>query len=402
MSYRLNGGPWTAIDLETGQSGSVNIAADGKPDLRFIAWVKVGQGRPQEGGQHDPLPHGQQEQQPRLPRLLRAGQRAVPAPAASSSPDELAEDAEADRRGEQGLVRLRPASPRRFGPRAASTSAIAEREVRRRGRIHRASRTRSSSTRTTGQPVRFWAVNGPPRDSDDRDALRRLARLLAKYGVNLVRIHGGYFDESGEVEPAEVQHSHRRRRGHEGRGDLHPLLDLLPALADAQAGHALAQGYDGKKHPFAALFFNKDFQKQYREWWKAAAADAQPDDRQAAGRRAGRLRRWRSSTRTPTSSGRSRRDNIPDPQLRILEGAVRRLARRRSTARSTQALAAWKGQKVARDNPAEGRIGFRPLWNMFNEKTARDKDTARFLAREPADVLRGDVPVPPRAWASRG
>ncbi len=44
-----------------------------------------------------------------------------------------------------------------------------------------------------------------------------------------------------------------------------------------------------------------------------------------------------------------------------------------------QALAAWKGQKEVRDNPAEGRIGFRPLWNMFNDKTARDRDTARFL-----------------------
>jgi hypothetical protein len=31
--------------------------------------------------------------------------------------------------------------------------------------------------------------------------------LLAKYGVNLVRIHGGYFDRNGEVDQAKVQHA---------------------------------------------------------------------------------------------------------------------------------------------------------------------------------------------------
>jgi hypothetical protein len=34
---------------------------------------------------------------------------------------------------------------------------------------------------------------------------------------------------------------------------------------------------------------------------------------------------------------------------------------------------------VPRDAPEEGRVGFRPLWNLFNEKSARDQDTAAFL-----------------------
>ncbi len=37
------------------------------------------------------------------------------------------------------------------------------------------------------QAVRFWAVNGPSREDGDRPELRRTARLVAKYGVNLVR-----------------------------------------------------------------------------------------------------------------------------------------------------------------------------------------------------------------------
>src|SRR6476661_7958955 len=43
------------------------------------------------------------------------------------------------------------------------------------------------------EPIRFWAVNGPPHDAKDRAALRRTGRMLAKYGVNLVRRHGAIF-----------------------------------------------------------------------------------------------------------------------------------------------------------------------------------------------------------------
>src|ERR1051325_10126708 len=43
------------------------------------------------------------------------------------------------------------------------------------------------------------------------------------------------------------------------------------------------------------------------------------------------------------------------------------------------ALAKWSGLKARRDNFSEGRAAFRPLWNVFNEKSARDRDTAQFL-----------------------
>ena len=110
------------------------------------------------------------------------------------------------------------------------------------------------------------------------------------------------------------------------------------------------------------------------------AAHRRPtDDRQAADRRAGGLRRWRSSTRTRTSSGRSTSKNIPDPQLRILETPVRRLAEEevRLARRGVRGVGA--ARTTARDDPAEGRVAFRPLWNIANERTPRDQDTARFL-----------------------
>ena len=41
LDYQLNGSAWTSIDFSA-PIDVTNIAADGKPDLRFIAWIKVG------------------------------------------------------------------------------------------------------------------------------------------------------------------------------------------------------------------------------------------------------------------------------------------------------------------------------------------------------------------------
>src|SRR5262245_54371146 len=56
-----------------------------------------------------------------------------------------------------------------------------------------------------GKPVRFWAVNGPPEDLTG-EKLQRCARLLAGYGVNLVRVHGALFDKDGKTDLAKVRH----------------------------------------------------------------------------------------------------------------------------------------------------------------------------------------------------
>src|SRR5215203_4455053 len=52
------------------------------------------------------------------------------------------------------------------------------------------------------QPVRFWAVNGI--GATEREAVRRSARMLAKRGVNMVRLHGPLFNDLGNVDPAKI------------------------------------------------------------------------------------------------------------------------------------------------------------------------------------------------------
>ena len=62
------------------------------------------------------------------------------------------------------------------------------------------------------------------------------------------------------------------------------------------------------------------------------------------------------------------------------------------------ALSAWGGISHSRDDFANGRVGFRDLWTIFNNKTKRDRETAEFLTwhqkkfyDETADWLRNTI-----------
>lgn len=228
----------------------------------------------------------------------------------------------------------------------------------------------------TGEPVRFWAVNGPPHELTGAD-LRQCARMLAKHGVNLVRIHGGYFDERGEVDSAKVKRTIEIVEAMKAEGIYTHFSIYFPLWLTPKPDNPWLKGYDGKTHPFAALFFNPEFQAQYRRWWSVLLTTTSPVT-------------GKPLVEEPAVAGLEMQNedsfffwtfseqNIPDVQLRLLEKLFGDwLAKKHGSLEA--ALAKWNGLKVKRDAPAEGRIGFRPLWNMFNEKTARDQDTAQFL-----------------------
>src|SRR5581483_8023961 len=137
------------------------------------------------------------------------------------------------------------------------------------------------------------------------------------------------------------------------------------------------RGYDGGKHPFAALYFNADFQKVYDGWWKALLTTPSKntgrrliDDPAVFG-----LEIINEDSYFFWTFGEN---NIPDAELRIIETQFGDWLEKKYGSLDA-AIAKWNGLKTARDNLAEVRMGFRPLWNMFNERTPRDKDTAAFL-----------------------
>ena len=228
----------------------------------------------------------------------------------------------------------------------------------------------------TGDPVRFWAVNGPPTNLDRR-ALRKSARLLARFGVNLLRIHGRVFDEhTGEFDPASAQRIARIVEAMKSEGIYTHLSIYFPLWFQPRADLDWLPGYNGQQHPFAALMFNPKFRQQYERWWRGVLTTE--------------LANGRTLLEEPAVLGVElqnedsfffwtfNEDSLPDSQLRILEKQFADwLVRKYGTVE--QAFAAWDAPRLDRDHPDEGRVAFRTLWEMFHLKTARDKDTVAFL-----------------------
>jgi hypothetical protein len=238
----------------------------------------------------------------------------------------------------------------------------------------------------TGEPVRFWAVNGPPDDLQG-EPLERCARLLARYGVNLVRVHGAMFDKDGEVDLAKVRRAQEVVAAMKTEGIYTHFSIYFPLWFTPRADLKWLEGYDGKQHPFAALLFNPAFQEKHRAWLKALLTT--PD-----------ARAGKTLIDEPAVFGVELQNedsfffwtfdarNIPDAQLRLLEKQFGDwLAKKYGSIQA--ALDAWKGPAVNRDAPGEGRVAFRPLWNISHERTERDRDTSAFLLEVQTRFYRG-------------
>jgi hypothetical protein len=226
------------------------------------------------------------------------------------------------------------------------------------------------------QPIRFWAVNGPPAD-ESPEALARTARLLARYGVNLVRLHGSLYDESGNLKADAIQSRIAAVNAMKRQGIYSHLSIYFPLWLTPKPGTPWLEGYDGKTHPFAAIYFSPAFQAQYQQWWKAVLLTPGPDGKRLLDEPAlmsvelvneDSLFFWTFN------------DKIPDFQLRIIEKAFGDWCADKYGSLD-KTLSAWKGLRLKRDNPTEGRLAFRPLWNMAHDKTPRDADTAAFMAQ---------------------
>jgi hypothetical protein len=380
LSYKLNDADWVLIDLGKNQVGNTNVAADGKPDLRFIAWVKVGQAALKKGANTIAFRmHSENSNHGYLDCFVFSTEPFTPM--GTFKPDQLAAAQKRLAEENKGWVPFAPKiDPFQDGA-AMDLRGLNEKQAGDGGFL--AVKDGRFVHSKTGQPVRFWAVNGPPNDTKDRQTLRQIARMLAKHGVNMVRVHGRVCDDNGEVDLALVQRLQVIVEEMKAEGIYtHPSI-YFPLWLKPKAGTAWLAGYDGKTVPFAALFFNKDFQKQYQGWWKGllttpAEGSGKPLTDEPAVSTVEIINEDSFFFWTFTEKG------LPDPELRILEGMFGEWLKKKYTTLDA-AFEAWKGLKLPRDAPAEGRVAFRHLWNMFKEKTARDKDTTAFLL----DVQRG-------------
>ncbi|TWT82089.1 hypothetical protein CA13_35490 [Planctomycetes bacterium CA13] len=377
LSYKLEDSDtaatdWKEIDVSDSSIGNVNIASDNKPDLRFLAWAHVGAFDLPKGAvtlrfriDSELSNHGS------IDCMILTTERFIPQ--GIFKPDEIEKAIQTAAKENEGWVPLRPKHDPFDNSALLDLRFLNESVAGEGGYI--SVKDGEFVHQRTAEPIRFWAVNGPA--SKDVDGLRREAKLLAKRGVNLVRVHGGYFDNSGNVKMEAITHAHEVVDAMKAEGIYSHFSIYFPLWLTPPADSEWLDGYDGKQYPFASLMFNPKFQATYRQWWKALLLTPNAhtgkrliDDPALAGleiQNEDSFLFWTFDAK-----------NIPDPQLRILESQFADwLITRYESLDATKKQ--WKDIASPRDAFDEGRVGFRGLWNIVNDKTLRDKDTVRFL-----------------------
>jgi len=371
MTYALNGGGDVPLDLKANPVGQVNLAADSKPDLRFAAWFKVGEVTLKQGRNEIAFQiNGGRENHGLIDCFLFTTEPF--SPRGTAKPDEVAkllEKVTADNQGWQ------PWAP---GP-MPENSALSLRHLNENqagdGGFIQAKDGRFVHGKT-GKPVRFWAVNGPPKDLKG-ERLEKLAGQLARYGVNLVRVHGAVFDrQTGQFNEGIINRYREVMAAMKAEGIYTHLSIYFPLWFEPRANLPWLEGYNGKEHPFAAIYFNDGFQQRYRDWWKRILTTPGPDGKRLIDDPA--LMGVELVNEDSLFFWTFDYKRVPAPQMRIFEKQFGDWAKAKYGSLE-KALAAWDGQGDAHDDLAAGRLGFRPLWNIVNQRSKRDQATVAFL-----------------------
>ena len=228
--WRLDGGAWGAVETKGGR-GQQNIAADNKPDHRFIAWLKLGEIELAAGGHEIAFRwEGGASNSGGLDCFLLTSDRFVPqgtmkpgAPAGQGGKADwfplLADDDPFDPGSVIDMSSLVPAPAGSLGFLQASGKDL-------------------RFEKSIG-PVKLWGCGAnvqPGRYS--REQLTQRARYLRKFGINIVRQHA-VFDELQTDGTHRSGEARRVRlvvcRVEEAR-DLQRLVGILPLDVSTRRG----------------------------------------------------------------------------------------------------------------------------------------------------------------------
>ncbi len=201
LSYKLDTGDWQSIDFSGDKRGQINIAADNKPDLRFICWLKVGTVA-LSAGHHTiafkmnsgPQNHGGIDcfVFTRIPFVPSGADRPTrqnePVAADTWFPVVMDDDAFSS----QSII---------------DVSRLVEAPAGKHGFLKR--HGADLQFENASQPTKFWAINAMPQSNWSAQQMTQAAKWYRKHGLNLVRQHTvidavGLLDRSGKFDPTRM------------------------------------------------------------------------------------------------------------------------------------------------------------------------------------------------------
>jgi hypothetical protein len=270
LDYQLNGGAWIPINFKN-PIDVVNIANDGKPDLRFIAWIKVGEVTLKGGSNTIAFRfHSANNNHGSLDCFLFTQ--------TPFSPNGKAKPGEKLGTDEPGWWSFEPKTET-FGKNALLDLRYLNENMA--GESGFLQANGDSFKLGNGQPVRFWAVNTIMPANATKDQLDFMAARFAKLGINMVRIHGGLFDRNGndptKIDPVRLDNyfyliNALRKQGIYVHLSTYFVLWFQIKASDGIPGTEDIIG----KNPFGLLFFEPRMQAIYKSWLKQILTTKSP------------------------------------------------------------------------------------------------------------------------------
>jgi len=365
IRYQLNGGPEQTVPDDVHTVGVTNVAGDAHVDLRFLTWMDLGPVQLKRGSNEIAVTFdSKNHHHGMLDVVLLTNERFVPR--GKLKPGETVEAPE-------GWQVWDPPADN-FGESAIDLRWLNQERAGQDGRV--LAKDGHFYFEKTGEPVRFWAVNGPSIELRGED-LQAALRQLAKRGVNLLRYHSAVFNSSTGV------YNDKKRVGilaqaneAEQHGIYVHLSVYFPLWFRPAADLDWLKGYDGKKRAFVSLMFNEAFEKRYQEWWRELLTKPDANGRRLIDHPA--LMSVELQNEDSFFFWTFKYEEIPEPQMAILEGLFYDWAIEKYGS-VDQTYAAWNGLKIDRDQPDQKRLAFRPIYQTYEKRTTRDFDTIRFL-----------------------
>lgn len=263
LSWRLNGsGAWQPIDFSDALDVA-NLAVDGKPDLRFVAWAKVGAVNLTAGNATIEFRmHSQNSNHGGLDCFVFS--RAPFAPNGKLKPGAKLGLADA------GSWAFEP------GPDPLSKASridLSQMNEDRAGRHGFVGHDESGDfVDGKGQPLRFWAVNIAFHEkTTDMEALRYHARWLARRGVNMVRSHSHLLSKNANarLDDVNTQEIDRIQRLVAAMRDEGIYTTISPYWAVVTKWRpSLGLSNPEVSNLTGMLFWDEKLQEGYKAWWR--------------------------------------------------------------------------------------------------------------------------------------
>lgn len=269
MSVRTNGGEWQSVSFVKSEQ-QLNIATDGKPDLRFVAWVKA------------------------LPVSLKSGSNSFEVRFESGNnrhggldcfvlspepflPQGNRKPGQKTGLADEGTWAFEPDRDRFSPDSLLDLSELNEKPAGMHGRVAR-SADGADFVDGAGQPLRFWAVNTGVQFRDDMATLDEHARWLAKRGVNMVRHHGHLAPGRGaqltDVNQKDIDAAWRLVAAMKKQGIYVTLSPYWAVSVKANPSWGLKDS--GADNLTGLIFFDQQLQDAYKGWLKALMTRPNP------------------------------------------------------------------------------------------------------------------------------